>query len=144
MLKNKIDRQYLIADTEKFYHRFFNNRSHVNTAAREFCSITSDAQRAAVIGYSEYYGYLRRCSDVVAGEYLDADTWDAQLLAKEAGTDAGSNDSLANVMNVSKSDYDYLFQDSTEPHMFTHCMNRIGKKTQIPPYRGFTTMEVSQ
>lgn len=135
-VKNRIPKEFLVQTPEDLYHKFYAQRSHDNVLGGEICSMITDANRAAVYGYQEPYAYLRRSSDTIAGGYLHNDTNDISIMALEQGGDNTSATTYANLNLVNYGDYTHLFQDTSEPQMYLHCKNNIGKLSQVPKYRG--------
>lgn len=135
-IKNRVPKEFQILSPEDLYHKFYAQRSHDNITGSEISSIISDVNRSAVYGYQAPYEYLRKASDTVAGLYSLTDTYDDQIMGIEQGTENSSATSYVNLNGVNYTDYNHLFQDSAEPNMFLHCKNRVGKLSQVPPYRG--------
>jgi hypothetical protein len=135
-LKNTIPPWADMTDHEDYYHAAYANRSHRNVPGHRISSIASDANRNATYAYEPYYNWLRSAPDVVAGVYNDVDTYDDQIMVRELGANAGAIESHANLMQVNDSDFEYLLQDTTQPDMFTHCINRIGKRSIVAKESG--------
>lgn len=134
--KNKIEKWWNIPNEDEprqwFYNPQFARMSHEVVRSHEIHSTANAATRDAVAGYVPKYQWLRQAEDVVAGDYLTLDTYDPQIMVRE-----GTNDAVAiNMMEASiidPDDFQYLFQSSTEPHLFVKAQHSIGKLSQVPP-----------
>jgi hypothetical protein len=138
MLRNVKEPHWDVKTPEDMYNRFNVGKTHKNVLGETISTIASDAQRAATYAYSPYYHWLRKTQDICTSMYNTDDTYIDQIMAKNAGSAASTIDDYQTVGQVAQADYDYLFQDSAQPHMFTRVMNSIGKRSQIPPERTTT------
>ena len=134
-LKNRIPYEFTITDGDDLYHKFYVGNQMRNVPAQEIFSGLLAANRGDPFAYIDKYEYLRKSTDVVAGQYLVEDTYDEQIFAREHGAfGASAPDSHADMMSVNKNEWDYLFQDSSQPHVFLHHMNRVGVNSIVPPH----------
>lgn len=113
------------------YNPAFDKMSHDVVRAHELHGLATSATRDGVIGYVPKYEWLRHAENVVAGEYLLSDAYDAQIIHREGSENAAAI-GLEEASIIDHDDYDFLFQSATEPHMFLTCHHSIGKLSQVP------------
>jgi len=133
-LKQRIDRMHRVINPEDLYHKFYvGNKMETVKNSEIFTGLSSAGDFDAAYGYVEKYDYLRTSEDVVAGDYVNTDIYDDQIMAIKMGTNGAATPTHHNyIRRVIDTQYDDLFQDSTEPHVFVHHRNNIGVSSIIP------------
>jgi len=133
-VKQRIDKMYRVTTPEQLYHKYYvGNKMDTVKDSEIFTGLSSAGDFDNTYGYCEKYDYLRTTEDVVAGDYVNEDTYDDQIMAIQMGTFGDANPDHHNYLRlVIASKYNDLFQDSTQPHIFVHHRNNIGVSSIVP------------
>lgn len=130
VIKNRIPYEWLITAPLDLYHKFEVGQKLRDVTNKELYSLVSDATRDTVVGYVDKYEHLRKTPDVVAGVYLDHETYDDYHMAWEDGT--GTTSGGLAFQPVGNLTYNRLFQDTAQPAIFCHHRNNIGVNSIVP------------